>query len=145
MTTRNQIAGMQNNRTHKVQPTLIEGRKALLVQIDWTSAPVIRTTVRADFKLSVLAMDTRTWTPIQRGLMNLRVGQVIHYTQASKHPGWYYITIVGESCTCVAGLYKVECHHQKDAVAFETSRIDGVSRSRQAEQERCFENLASAA
>jgi hypothetical protein len=109
--------------TRKVQPTTVTGRKAVLVQISWTDAPVIKTTVRKNFKISVLAMDTKNWTVIQRSMMNLKAGQVIHYTQSSEHPGYYYVTVVGESCTCVAGLYKQECHHQKDAVAFEASRV----------------------
>jgi hypothetical protein len=160
MTTRNAIAQSQGNRNHKVQPTLVEGRKALVVKIDWTTAPVIRTTVRENFKLSVLAMDTRKWMPIQRGMMALRAGQVIHYTQSSQNAGYYYITIVAESCTCVAGLYKQECHHQKDAVAFEASRLVAVYRENgetkevrcinghllvMARQERQYENLCSVA
>jgi hypothetical protein len=145
MTTRNTLAQRNSNSHAKVPATLVEGRKALVVKIDWTSAPVIRTEVRKNFKLSVVAMDTRTWTPIQRGMMNIEAGLVVHYTQSTGHSGYYYVTIVGESCTCVAGLYGRGCHHQTDAVAFETTRTDGVSRKWQAEQERRFENLCSAA
>jgi hypothetical protein len=145
MTTRNTLAQRNSNSNAKVPATLVEGRKAVVVRIDWTDAPVIKTTVRKNFRMSVLAMDTRTWMPLQRSMMSLTAGQVIHYTQSASHPGYYYITIVGESCTCVAGLYKQECHHQTDAVAFETTRTDGVSRKWQAGAERHFENLCSAA
>jgi len=122
MTTRQSHAASHRNSNYKVEPTVISGRKAIVVQIPWTQAPVIKTTVRKAFKLSVLAKDTKNWTNIQRGLMTFKAGQVVHFTESSEHPGWYYITIVGESCTCTAGLYKQECHHQKDAVSFEARR-----------------------
>lgn len=149
-TSRQTIAKVQGTAamTRTIKPVLIQGRKALLVQINWSTAPIIKTTVRSNFKLSVLAMDTRNWTVIQRAMMTLKEGQVIHYTQASAHPGYYYVTIVGESCTCVAGLYKQECHHQTDAVAFETSRTPQeqyaeATRQWQAAQERVVVNLVA--
>lgn len=127
------IAAKHRNANYTVQPTIVSNRKAIVVRLDWTDAKVVKTTVRKNFKLSVLAIDTKTWTPIQRSLMTLKAGQVIHFTQSSEHPGYYYITVVNESCTCTAGLYKQECHHQTDAVAFEarrqvaTYRKDGVT------------------
>lgn len=122
MTTRQSVAASQRNSTFKVQPTVVSGRKALVVKLDWTTAPVVKTTIRRDFKLSILAMDTQKWTPIQRGMMLLKAGQTVHFTQSDDHPGYYYVTIVGESCTCTAGLYKQQCHHQREAASFEACR-----------------------
>src|SRR6266702_3523410 len=118
MSSKSTINQIQSNRNIKVQSTVVSNRKALVVQISWTDAKVIKTTIRSNFKMSVLAMDTKTWTPIQRGMMKFSAGQVVHFVASDDHPGYYYITIVGESCTCVAGLYKVQCHHKSDAEAF---------------------------
>lgn len=123
MTTRQSVAASQRNSNFKVQSTVVSGRKALVVKLDWTTAPVVKTTIRCDFKLSILAMDTQKWTPIQRGMMSLKAGQVVHFTQSDDHPGYYYVTIVGESCTCTAGLYKQQCHHQREATSFESRRF----------------------
>ena len=146
MTTRQSVTSRQRNANFKVQPVVVSGRKALVVKLDWTSAPVVKTTIRRDFKLSVLAMDTQKWTPIQRGLMMLKVGQTVHFTQSAEHPGYYYVTIVGVSCTCTAGLYKQECHHQKDAASFESRRfaenIEASRKTTDAEAAAYFLRLA---
>lgn len=115
MSSRGSIAQRQRNSNIKVNRTVIEHRKCLVVKIDWTQAPVITTTVRSTFKLFVVAMDTETWTPIQRGPMVLSAGTKVCFVVSSDHPGYYYVVIVGESCTCTAGLYKKACHHQQVA------------------------------
>lgn len=122
MTYRQSHAASHRNSTYKVQPVLLQGRKAITVQLDWTSAPIVKTTIRRDFKLFVVARDTQTWQPVQRGTMMLKAGQTVYFVQSDDHPGYYYITVLGESCTCTAGLYKQHCHHQDDAASFEARR-----------------------
>lgn len=122
MTTRQSTASRQRNSNFKVQPVVVSGRKAITVQLDWTTAPVVKTTIRRDFKLFVVARDTQTWQPVQRGSMMLKAGQTVFFVASDDHPGYYYVTIVGVSCTCTAGLCRQECHHQKDAASFEARR-----------------------
>ena len=105
------------------QRTIVTNRKAIITFVAWTSAPVIRTTIRKEMRLFVQARDIKTGDLIQRGSMILHAGQVVHFVKSDTFgPGAYYVVIAGESCTCPAGLNHQDCKHQGKVAAVEAAQ-----------------------
>jgi hypothetical protein len=127
-TLRNTTANSRAVRNCRPEAQLIQGRKCVVTQIDWTSAPIVKVTFLKDTRVFCQGRDTETWQPTgQRGFMTVKAGTTVHFTRTRTHAGYYYVTIIGESCTCTAGLYKVPCHHDSDAVVFDARKVAPVS------------------
>ena len=108
--------------------TIITGRKAIITFVAWTSAPVIRTTIRKEMRLFVQARDIKTGDLIQRGSMILHAGQVAHFVKSDTFgDGMYYVVIAGESCTCPAGLNHQQCRHQSKVAAAAAAQADKIA------------------
>lgn len=93
--------------------TVVSGRKAIIVHIDWTNAEIVHTTINREMRLFVQAHDSKTGALIQRGSMILHAGMRVHFVKSATFgDGAYYVVVAGESCTCTAGLNKQHCKHQ---------------------------------
>lgn len=104
MTSRQIIAASQRNKAYNLD--FSTSVKAVMVKINWTTAPVVKITVRKDLKLSVqvVAVVRGQYSPLLDAPMNIAAGKVLHFVSSGRK-GWYYIVqVIGNEvrCSCPA-------------------------------------------
>jgi hypothetical protein len=127
MSHRQSLQAQMRRTNYRFATPTITNRKAIVVKITWTTAAVVKTTIRRDFKLQVYGIDVKVGDIVQHATVQFRAGQTIYFTRAETpglaRQGYYYITVeddetiegapIGIGCTCVAGLtFDQHCTHQ---------------------------------
>lgn len=93
-------------------------QQALMVKIDWTTAPIVSVTIKKSFQMptSTMSISKKTgYQVISTQTIAVQAGMQFKFVRSSE-PGWYYIVRWSESyhkfcCSCPSGRIRHCCKH----------------------------------